>query len=97
MRPIDVLRFAWGSLSRYRLRTTLMLLAMGIGVAAIVLLTSLGEAARRHMKSPKMRYMENGTLRHKKRDATLTSTARGVPAPPTCCKMVRRLDTVWSS
>ncbi len=49
MRPIDVLRFAWGSLSRYRLRTTLMLLAMGIGVAAIVLLTSLGEAARRYV------------------------------------------------
>ncbi len=44
-----MLRFAWGALSRHRLRTALMLVSTAIGVAAIVALTSLGEAARRYV------------------------------------------------
>jgi len=42
----DLIRFCFRSLSGYPLRTGLMLLAMAIGVAAVVLLTSLGEGAR---------------------------------------------------
>jgi len=49
MRAADVLRFALVALEKYRLRTGLMLLAMAIGVAAVVVLTSLGEAARRYV------------------------------------------------
>lgn len=49
MRVLDVAGFSWNALSRYRLRTFLILLAMGIGVASIVLLTSLGEGARRYV------------------------------------------------
>jgi putative ABC transport system permease protein len=49
MRVLDVLRFAWSALARYRVRTVLILLAMAIGVAAIVVLTSLGEGARRYV------------------------------------------------
>ena len=45
----DVLRLAGGSLGRARGRTFLMLLAMAIGVAAVVVLTSLGEGARRYV------------------------------------------------
>ncbi len=45
----DVLRLAGGSLGRARGRTLLMLLAMAIGVAAVVVLTSLGEGARRYV------------------------------------------------
>lgn len=47
MSTADVLRFALKSLQGYSLRTALMLLAMAIGVAAVVVLTSLGEGARR--------------------------------------------------
>jgi putative ABC transport system permease protein len=47
MRPGDVVRFATVSLVRARGRTLLMLLAMSIGVSAVVILTGLGEGARR--------------------------------------------------
>ncbi len=47
----DVARFALGTLRGYGSRTVLMLLAMAIGVTAVVLLTSLGEGARRFVIS----------------------------------------------
>ncbi|MCK6370728.1 MAG: ABC transporter permease [Gammaproteobacteria bacterium] len=43
----DCVRVAGGALVRYPLRTLMMLLATAIGVAAVLTLTSLGEAARR--------------------------------------------------
>jgi putative ABC transport system permease protein len=46
MRSIDVLRFSLMALQGNRVRTMLMLLAMSIGVASVVLLTSVGEGAR---------------------------------------------------
>lgn len=46
MRAYDIVRFAWRSLSGYRTRTLLTVAAMAIGVAAVVVLTSLGEGAR---------------------------------------------------
>lgn len=49
MRFIDVLQFASGSLRGSRTRTLLMILAMSIGVAAVVVLTGLGEGARRYV------------------------------------------------
>jgi putative ABC transport system permease protein len=42
-------RFAWSALRGYPARTLLMLLAMAVGVAAVVVLTSLGEGARRYV------------------------------------------------
>jgi putative ABC transport system permease protein len=50
MRAPDVLRFAWRALSGARTRTLLMELAMAIGVAAVVVLTSLGEGARGYVR-----------------------------------------------
>lgn len=49
MRPTDVFQFAAASLAGYRTRTALMVLAMAVGVAAVVVLTALGEAARRYV------------------------------------------------
>lgn len=49
MNRADTLRFAFASIERAPARSALMLLAMSIGVAAVVLLTSLGEAARRYV------------------------------------------------
>lgn len=46
MSPGDYLHFAYSAIHGYRLRTALMLLAMAIGVAAVVILTALGEGAR---------------------------------------------------
>ena len=46
MRFADLLDFAWQVVRGYRTRTLLILLAMGIGVAAVVAVTSLGEGAR---------------------------------------------------
>ena len=45
----DTLRLAAGAVFSNRLRTTLILVAMAIGVAAVVLLTSLGETGRRYI------------------------------------------------
>ncbi len=47
----DLLRFAAGALRGHRLRTGLTLLGVAIGVAAVTLLTSLGEGARRYVTS----------------------------------------------
>ncbi len=46
MRLADQLDFAWQVVRGYRGRTFLILLAMGIGVAAVVMVTALGEGAR---------------------------------------------------
>jgi len=51
MRPRDVLRFAWRALNAHRGRTLLVVFAMAIGVAAVVVLTSLGEGARRYVRN----------------------------------------------
>jgi putative ABC transport system permease protein len=47
MRVTDVFRFGWDAVRGYRTRSALMLVAMAIGVAAVVVLTALGEGARR--------------------------------------------------
>jgi len=47
--PADTLRFAGRAAFAYPLRTALMVLAMAIGVAAVVVLTALGDGARRYV------------------------------------------------
>ena len=49
MKFFDVVQFASNSLKGSRARTLLMILAMSIGVAAVVILTALGEGARRYV------------------------------------------------
>lgn len=49
MRFSDTVQFASGSLRGSPTRTLLMMLAMSIGVAAVVVLTALGEGARRYV------------------------------------------------
>lgn len=49
MKFTDTLHFASGSLRGSPTRTLLMMLAMSIGVAAVVVLTALGEGARRYV------------------------------------------------
>lgn len=49
MTPTDTLRFATRAATGYPLRTALMILAMSIGVAAVVVLTALGDGARRYV------------------------------------------------
>jgi len=44
--PLEILRFSWAALTGHRLRTGLTLLGVAIGVAAVILLTALGEGAR---------------------------------------------------
>lgn len=49
MRAPDLLRFTWVSLRRQRFRSAMLLLAVAIGVAAVVILVSLGEGARNYV------------------------------------------------
>ena len=50
LRVRDVIHFSWHALTGYRTRTLLMLIAMTIGVAAVLMLTSLGEGARQYVR-----------------------------------------------
>jgi putative ABC transport system permease protein len=50
MLPPDIARFAWRALEGARTRSLLMVFATSIGVAAVVVLTSLGEGARRYVR-----------------------------------------------
>lgn len=47
MRVLDTFKLSGSALVRYPMRTFMLLLATAIGVAAVILLTSLGEGARR--------------------------------------------------
>ncbi|ABM05384.1 ABC transporter permease protein [Psychromonas ingrahamii 37] len=47
----DITVFSWGALSGYPTRTILMLTAMAIGVASVIMLTALGEGARRYVSN----------------------------------------------
>ena len=49
MKTFDVLRFSFRAAAGYPTRTLLTLLAMAIGVGAVILLTALGEGARRYV------------------------------------------------
>ena len=49
MRFSDLLRLSLDSALRARMRSIMLLLAMSIGVAAVIALTSLGEGARNYV------------------------------------------------
>src|SRR5512138_2365676 len=49
MRLFDLLRYASGGIRGHRLRTALSLLGVAIGVGSVILLTGLGEGARRYV------------------------------------------------
>lgn len=49
MRTTDILRFSLKAITAYPSRTALILLAMSIGVASVIILTSLGEGARQYV------------------------------------------------
>lgn len=49
MKLLDTLRFARTAATGTPLRTGLLILAMSIGVAAVVMLTALGDGARRYV------------------------------------------------
>lgn len=51
MSPLDVATLAAGALGRNRKRTALSLLGISIGIAAVLVLTGLGEGARQYLRA----------------------------------------------
>lgn len=49
MKSEDVVSFSIGAMRGFGMRTWLLLLAMAVGISSVVLLTSLGDAARRYI------------------------------------------------
>jgi len=47
----DAIALAWGAISAHRLRSTLTVLGIVIGIASVILLTSIGEGTRRFVLS----------------------------------------------
>ena len=58
MSALEVLRFATGALRGHGLRTGLSMLGVAIGVASVIMLTALGEGARRYVTD---QFMSLGT------------------------------------
>ncbi|HET8947748.1 MAG TPA: ABC transporter permease, partial [Candidatus Polarisedimenticolia bacterium] len=46
MRDLDLLKLSWGAVTGHRLRSILTMIGIAIGIAAVILLTSLGEGIR---------------------------------------------------
>src|SRR6267378_3889757 len=46
MRVMDLLRLSWGAVAGHRLRSALTMLGIAIGIASVILLTSIGEGIR---------------------------------------------------
>ncbi|MDX1389564.1 MAG: ABC transporter permease, partial [Acidobacteriota bacterium] len=51
MRLRELLRLAWGAVSAHRLRSVLTMLGILIGIASVILLTSIGEGTRQYILS----------------------------------------------
>jgi putative ABC transport system permease protein len=49
MRSADVLRMAWSTVVAHRLRSALTMLGIAIGIASVILLTSIGEGTRQYI------------------------------------------------
>jgi putative ABC transport system permease protein len=49
MTPADALAFSWTALTRHRRRSALSVVGVTVGVAAVIVLTALGEGARRYV------------------------------------------------
>ena len=45
----DLLRLAWNSVAGHKLRSALSMLGIAIGIASVILLTSIGEGTRRYI------------------------------------------------
>ena len=51
MRTADLLRMSFGALGAHRLRSALTATGVGVGIAAVVILTSFGEGLHRFVLS----------------------------------------------
>jgi putative ABC transport system permease protein len=49
MTPADAVRFAWRSITAHRMRSGLTLSGIAVGIAAVILLTSIGEGVHRYV------------------------------------------------
>lgn len=59
MRPADFILLTTGTLRAHRLRTFLAVLGIGVGVAAVILLTSIGQGVREFVMSQFTRFGSN--------------------------------------
>jgi len=51
MRVVDLMRLSWGAVTGHRLRSALTMLGIAIGIASVILLTSIGEGIRVYVLS----------------------------------------------
>jgi putative ABC transport system permease protein len=81
MRSADVLGFAGTALRGHRLRSTLSLLGVAIGVASVILLTSLGEGARLYVSGEFLALGSNLLIITPGKNETTGGLALPLPAP----------------
>jgi putative ABC transport system permease protein len=81
MRPGDLLRFAGAALRGHRLRSALSLLGVAIGVASVILLTSLGEGARLYVSGEFLALGSNLLIIYPGKNETTGGMPIPLPAP----------------
>lgn len=81
MRSGDVLAFAGGALRGHRLRSSLSLLGVAIGVASVILLTSLGEGARLYVSGEFLALGSNLLIITPGKNETTGGLTLPLPAP----------------
>jgi putative ABC transport system permease protein len=81
MRPGDVLAFAGAALRGHRLRSSLSLLGVAIGVASVILLTSLGEGARLYVSGEFLALGSNLLIITPGKNETTGGLTLPLPAP----------------
>lgn len=97
MTILDLLKFAWAALKGHRLRSSLTLLGMAIGVGAVILLTALGEGARGYVTNEFMALGSNLLIVLPGKTETTGNAPifGGTPRPLTLddCEAIRRRVT----
>jgi putative ABC transport system permease protein len=81
VRPGDVLGFAGGALRGHRLRSSLSLLGVAIGVASVILLTSLGEGARLYVSGEFLALGSNLLMIYPGKNETTGGMPVALPTP----------------
>jgi putative ABC transport system permease protein len=76
----DLLRLAWGSLASHRLRSALSMLGIAVGIAAVVLLTSIGEGIHRYVLAEFTQFGTNVVGVHPGRTKTGGASLSGLPS-----------------
>ena len=96
IRPVDSIHLAWRAITAHRLRSFLTLLGIAVGIAAVILLTSIGEGVHRFVLTEFTQFGTNQIMVEPGKTKTSGPNPTGVPSSvrPITLDDVRALSRV---